>query len=158
MTIKTVCREVAAVAAVLVVLVGLPLALWYWRAVAIPARYAPGTKIIHLTAIADGGVWTEDPVVGINYWWRKPAPANNISVAPGTHVVLLLHSSDVQHAFVMRDLKIGPVPIAAGHTAEVSFDAGAAGALNFICMQVCGRDHNHMAGSFLVGEAARRLQ
>lgn len=157
MSTKTICRETAAVGAVLLVLIGLPLALWYWRAVAVPGRYAPGTKVIHLTAIADGGIWTQEPVVGFNYWWRKPARANNISLTPGSHVVLLLHSSDVQHAFVMRDLNIGPVPVSAGHTAEVKFDAGGAGVLDFLCMQVCGREHNHMAGSFLVREAIRRL-
>jgi hypothetical protein len=157
MTKKAICKEAAAVLTVLLVLGGLPLLLWYWRSTVVPGRYAPGTKIIHLTALADGGIWTEEQVVGYNYWWRKPARANAVSLAQGDHVVLLLQSSDVQHAFVMRDLNIGPVVVAAGHTAEVKFDAVGAGALNFLCMHVCGRDHDHMAGSFLVGERAGKI-
>ncbi len=152
MTGKRTWKEAAAVLTVLLFLVGLPLVLWYWRDVVVPGRYAPGTKVIHLTAIADGGLWTEEQVVGYNYWWKNPARANVIRLGQGDHVVLLLHSSDVQHAFVVRDLHIGPVAVAAGHTAEVKFDAGGPRTVDFLCKQVCGRDHKHMSGSFLVAE------
>jgi hypothetical protein len=154
---KAICKEAAAVLAVLLVLLGLPLMLWHWRGTQVQARYAPGTKIIHLTGIAEGGIWTQEQVVGYNYWWRKPAPANGVSLVKGEHVVLLLHSSDVQHSFVMRDLHVGPVPVAAGHTAEARFDAAATGTFDFICMQVCGKDHKGMAGSFLVGERGGKI-
>jgi heme/copper-type cytochrome/quinol oxidase subunit 2 len=150
MTKKAICRETAAVLAVSVVLVGLPLLLWYWRAVVVPGRYAPATKIFHLTAIADTGIWTEQQVWGYDYWWRNPARVGALRVNQGDHVVLLLHSPDVQHSFVMRDLHIGPVAVSAGHTVEVKFDVNAARELEFLCMQVCGRDHSHMKGSFLV--------
>lgn len=152
MTRKTTYREAFAGLTVLLLLVGLPLVLWYWRDRVVPGRYAPGTKIIHLTAIADGGLWTEDQVAGYNYWWKRPTRADVIRVVEGEHVVLLLHSSDVQHAFVVRDLHIGPVAVSAGHTAEVKFDAGGPRTVDFLCKQVCGRDHKHMSGSFLVAE------
>ena len=61
-------KEATAILAVVLVLVGLPLLLWYWRAVALPNRYAAGSKIVTLTAIADGGVWTQEGVIGLNYW------------------------------------------------------------------------------------------
>jgi heme/copper-type cytochrome/quinol oxidase subunit 2 len=152
MTNKAIYKEAAAVVTVMLVLAGLPLLLWYWRSVAVPHRYAPGTKVIHLTAIADGGIWTQEQVVGYNYWWKNPARAEAIPLTQGDHVVLLLHSSDVQHSFVMRDLNIGPVSVPAGHTTEVKFDAPGGSVLNFLCMQVCGHEHSHMGGSFLIGE------
>ena len=76
MTKKAICKETAAVLTVLLVLVGVPLLLWYWRAVLVPGKYAPGTKIFHLTAIADSGIWTEQRIAGYDYWWKNPAPFN----------------------------------------------------------------------------------
>jgi len=70
-------------------------------------RYPPGTKVIHLTAIADGGIWTEDRIAGYNYWWKKPARVREMSFTEGDHVVLLLHSPDVEHSFAVRDLHVG---------------------------------------------------
>lgn len=149
-------KETAAVAAVLLVLAGVPLLLWYWKAVAVPAKYPPGTRIIHLTAISDSGVWTEQPIAGYNYWWKDANPVNSIRLAQRERVVLLLHSPDVQHSFAMRDLHIGPLAVPAGHTVEVKFETDADRVLDFLCVQVCGRDHTRMKGSFLVGERTQR--
>ncbi len=149
---KAIWKEAAAVLSVAAVLIGVPLLLWYWRAVVVPGQYPPGTKIIHLTAIAPGGVWTEEQIVGYSYWWKKPARVENIPITQGDHVVLLLHSPDVHHSFSMPDLHIGPVDIHAGHTVEVQFDAKEPGELRFLCMQVCGHEHSHLEGHFLVAQ------
>jgi heme/copper-type cytochrome/quinol oxidase subunit 2 len=152
MKIKAIHAEAAAVLAVLLVLGGLPLLLWYWNTVFVPGQYPPGSKIIHLTAVAKGGVWTQDPVVGYAYWWKKPARTSEIRLTKGDHVVLFLHSPDVQHSFSIPDLQLGPVAIPAGHTVEVQFDADRVGELHFMCTQVCGRDHSHLEGRFIVRE------
>jgi len=135
---------------VVLVLVGLPLLIWSWKAVLLPRHYPPGTKLITLTAVAKGGLWTEQNVVGYNYWIRKPARAGDIPLNQGDHVVVRLHSADVLHSFAIPLLHIGPVEVAAGHTAEVAFDANRPGDLMFLCWQVCSPDHSKLQGQFLV--------
>jgi heme/copper-type cytochrome/quinol oxidase subunit 2 len=152
MKIKAIRAEAAAVLAVLVVVGSLPLLLWYWHSVFVPRQYPPGSKIIHLTAVAKGGVWTEDPVVGYTYWWKKPVRTSEIHLIKGDHVVLFLHSPDVQHSFSIPDVNLGPVAIPAGHTVAVQFDANRIGELQFMCTQVCGRDHSHLQGRFIITE------
>lgn len=50
-------KEIAGVLGVVLVLVGLPLLLWAWRAgTLLETPYPPGTRIITLTAVADGGI------------------------------------------------------------------------------------------------------
>lgn len=149
---KIIRAETAAVLSVVLLIGGLPLLLWYWRSVFVPGHYPPGSKVIHLTAVANGGVWTQDPMVGYTYWWRKPARTSEIRLTKGDHVVLFLHSPDVQHSFSIPDLNLGPVAIPAGHTVEVEFDADRVGELPFMCAQVCGRDHSHLQGRFIVSE------
>ncbi len=143
-------KEAAAVLVVLATMVGLPLLLWYWRVVSLPHRYPPGTKVVTLTALANGGIWTEEEVVGYNYWWRKPTRAEEIPLKQGERVVVLLHSVDLLHSFAIPLLRLGPVDVPAGHTVEVKFDADRAGVLTFLCWQVCSPDHPKLRGRFLV--------
>lgn len=146
---KMTWKEAAGVLAVLVTLAGLPLLLWHWR-VGVLNRYPPGTKVITLTAIANGGIWTQEDVVGSNYWWRKPVRTEEISLQQGDHVVLRLRSVDVLHTFGIPLLRLGPVDVPAGHTVEVGFTAERAGVLTFLCWQVCSPDHPGLRGRFLV--------
>ena len=143
-------KEATAILAVVLVLVGLPLLLWYWRSVALPHRYAAGSKIMTLTAIADGGVWTQEEVIGLNYWWKKASRTSEIPLRQGDHVVVRLHSVDVLHSFAIPILRLGPVDVPAGHTVEVTFEANRAGVLTFLCWQVCSPDHPSLQGRFLV--------
>ena len=138
------------VASVVLMLLAFPLLLWYWQAQIVPGQYPPGTKIIRLTAVAHGGLWTQDSVVGSTYWWKKPRRTQEIRLTEGDHVVLLLRSPDVQHSISIPELRIGPVPIPAGHTVKVEFTASQPGELNFFCVQVCGPDHSKLVGRFLV--------
>ncbi len=149
MTNKVIYKEAAAALSVLAILAGLPFLLWYWRNVYVPGKYPPGTQIIHLTAVADGGIWTRDPIVGYSYWWKTPTRVKEIELKQGSHVVLFLSSPDVQHAFSLPNLHVGPVPVPAGHTVEVGFTADHTDELNFACTQVCGRDHSKLAGQFV---------
>ena len=143
-------KEAAGVLAVVLVLAGLPVLLWYWRAVVPAHRYPPGTKLITLTAVANGGIWTQEEVVGHNYWRRRPARAGEISLKQGDHVVVRLRSADLLHSFAIPLLRLGPVDVPAGHTVEVSFDAGRPGVLTFLCWQVCSPEHPNLRGRFLV--------
>ena len=143
-------KEATAALTVALVLVGLPLLLWYWRSVALLHRYPLGSKVITLTAIADGGVWTQEEVVGLNYWWKKASRTSDIPLREGDHVVVRLHSADVLHSFAIPILRLGPVDVPAGHTVEVPFDANRAGVLTFLCWQVCSPEHPSLRGRFLV--------
>ncbi|MFQ5722953.1 MAG: hypothetical protein ACE5G6_00570 [Terriglobia bacterium] len=143
-------KEAAGLLAVVLVLLGLPLLLWYWRAEVVPGRYPPGTKIFTLTAVAKGGIWTDEEVVGYNYWIRAPRRVEEIHLQQGDHVVLRLRSADVLHSFAIPILRLGPVDVPAGHTVEVEFDAERAGRLTFLCWQMCSPEHPKLKGRFLV--------
>jgi heme/copper-type cytochrome/quinol oxidase subunit 2 len=143
-------QEAAGVLVVTLVLVGLPLLIWSWKTVLLPRHYPSGTKLITLTAVAKGGVWTEQNVVGYNYWIRKPVRVGDIPLSQGDHVVVRLRSADVLHSFAIPLLHIGPVEVPAGHTVEVAFDANRSGDLMFLCWQVCSPDHSKLQGQFLV--------
>lgn len=143
-------NEAVGGAVVVLVLVGLPLLLHYWRHEALARRYPTGTKIINLTAIARGGLWTQEEIAGVNYWWKKPTRASEIALNKGDHVVVRLHSVDVLHSFAIPLLRLGPVDVPAGHTVEMKFDAGRGGVLTFLCWQVCSPDHPGLRGRFLV--------
>ncbi len=143
-------KEAGGVASVLLVLIGVPLLLWYWKAVALPHRYAPGTKIITLTATANGGIWTEEAIEGYNYWWHRPARTEQIDLNQGEHVVVRVRSSDVLHSFAIPLMHIGPLDVMAGHTVDVSFVANRPGVLTFLCWQVCSPAHGNLHGRFVV--------
>ncbi len=143
-------KEIAGVLGVVLVLLGLPLLLWAWQAGTLETPYPPGTRIITLTAIADGGIWTKEDVVGHNYWRSKPTRVNEIEVNQGEHIVLRLHSADVLHSFAIPVLRLGPVDVPAGHTVELEFDADRTGVLTFLCWQMCSPEHPKLRGHFLV--------
>lgn len=143
-------KEFAGVLVVLVVLLGLPMLLWYWRTAAVAHRYPPGTKVITLTAVADGGIWTLEEVVGHSYWRKKPTRVNEIPLNQGDHVVVRLRSADLLHSFAIPLLRIGPVDVPAGHTVELEFNADRAGVLTFLCWQVCSPEHPNLRGRFVV--------
>lgn len=141
--------EAAGILAVIVMLVGLPLLLRHWQVSMLPHHYPPNTKIISLTAVAKGGIWTQDEVVGANYWWRTPSRAEEIPINQGDHIVLRLRSADVLHSFAIPILHRGPVEVPAGHTVELEFDAERAGSLTFLCWQVCSPEHGNLRGHFM---------
>src|SRR6266540_2629334 len=126
-------KESAGVVAVVLLLIGLPLLLWYWRNDGLVHRYPPGTKIINLTARARSGIWTQQEITGLNYWWKEPTRATEISLNRGDQVVVRLHSVDVLHSFAIPIMHLGPVDVPAGHTVEMKFNADRAGVLTFLC-------------------------
>jgi heme/copper-type cytochrome/quinol oxidase subunit 2 len=143
-------KEATGVLAVLLVLLGLPLVLWHWRVAVVTHRYSPGTKVITMTAVADGGIWTLDEVVGYNYWRKKPTRVDEIALNQGDHVVMRLRSADLLHSFAIPLLHLGPVDVPAGHTVELEFTADRTGVLTFLCWQVCSPEHPNLRGRFVV--------
>jgi heme/copper-type cytochrome/quinol oxidase subunit 2 len=109
---KQAWTEAIAALIVALMIVGVPLLLWYWRSVYVPRQH-PGAKIVDLTAISEGGIWTSDPMVGYTYWWKTPSRVESLRFTQGEEVVFRLHSPDVQHSFAIPDLNVGPV--AEGH-------------------------------------------
>ena len=99
-------KETTAVLSVVLSLVGLPLLLWHWKAVASVEHYEPDTKIIDLTAVATGGYWTQEEVVGHNYWRGQRGRAEEIQLQQGDHVLLRLHSADVLLSFGIPLLRV----------------------------------------------------
>lgn len=143
-------KEAAGVLSVVMILVGLPLLLWYWRSAVVAHRYPPGTKVITLTAVADGGIWTQEEIAGLNYWRKKPTRTSEIPLNQGDHVVLRVRSADVLHSFAIPLLRLGPADVPAGHTVELEFTAKRAGVLTFLCWQVCSPEHPNLWGRFVV--------
>ena len=142
-------REMAGTGVVFAILLGVPMTLWAWHVRTM--RHQPaGTKIFQLTAIADHGVWTQEDVVGWNYWWKKPMRTDTLALNQGDHVILRLRSADVLHSFAIPILHLGPVDIPSGHTVQVEFNADRAGTLTFFCWQVCSHDHQMLQGKFVV--------
>ena len=58
------------------------------------------TVIFNLTGVGADGVWTTEPVNGLNYWWQSFEPAT-LYVTEGDEVVINLRSADVFHRFYL---------------------------------------------------------
>lgn len=106
-------------------------------------------RVITLTAVADGGIWTEEEVVGHNYWHRRPKPARPV-VRVGESVVIRLKSADVSHSFSIPNLDVGPVPVDPGHVSEVRFVPQEPGEHLTQCSTRCGPCHEEMLGTIVV--------
>lgn len=146
--------EATGIATIFAILIGLPIILWQWRDRTLH-RHSADTKVISLTAVAGDGVWTQDDVVGWNYWWKTPARAENIPLQLNDHVIMRLRSVDVLHSFAIPLLHIGPVEVPSGHTVEVEFRADRPGTLTFLCWQVCSQEHQNLRGRFVVAGNAQ---
>lgn len=138
-------QELLAVAVTVTVLVGMPFAVF---------RNGPWTsdghnRIIHLTGVMKGGVWTDERVNGLNYWWKSFPPAE-ITIDQGEEVLLRLSSSDVTHSFYVPELGLGPITVKPGHTEEVLFRAEREGRFVYHCITVCGECHYFMKGAVVV--------
>jgi heme/copper-type cytochrome/quinol oxidase subunit 2 len=135
-------EEILGAALVLAILAGIP--LWVLRAES-ASRVVSGEKVrvIELTAVATGGIFTFEDVVGHNYWRRRPEVARP-SVRVGETVVFRLRSADVIHGFSIPELQIGPVSIEPGTVTEVRFTPDVAGEFLIQCAFRCGGCHEEM--------------
>src|SRR5674476_399695 len=98
--------EIIATVLVIIVLVGTPMAINYYR----PWKSTNGQRIIFLTAIGSQGVWTEDKVNNLNYW-NTTFNRAMIFLKVGEEVTFKFTSMDVTHTFYAPELGIGPVVV-----------------------------------------------
>lgn len=121
---------------------------WYGHA-AVPGAGEPGVRVFNLTGVAAEGVWTLEPVHGLNYWWKRFEPAV-LYVRLGEEVVLNLKSADLFHRFYLPEFAVGPVDVEPGHMATVRFRAERAGVFQYFCTSMCGSCHFYMRGWIVV--------
>jgi heme/copper-type cytochrome/quinol oxidase subunit 2 len=135
--------EIIGVALVLATLVGVP--LWALRQET-RANEVPDEENLHvitLTAVADGGIFTFEDVVGHNYWRRRPEVARPV-VRVGETVLFRLKSADVTHGFSIPELEVGPVAIEPGYVTELRFEPEESGEYLIQCVYRCGCCHEEM--------------
>lgn len=135
--------EILATVLVLATLVGVP--LWALREEA-RANEIPGEEDLHvitMTAVADGGIWTFEDVVGHNYWRREPEVARPV-VRVGETVLFRLKSADVTHGFSIPELGVGPIYVEPGYVTEVRFEPEEPGEYLIQCVYRCGCCHEEM--------------
>lgn len=140
---------------IVLVLVGLPLAIFVYDNYVASRHIPPNARHFTLTGHAERG-WLigEVPAYGaVSIWKQKSAPFEKpvIEVSRGDMVVFKLTSSDVVHGFSLKDfgvyLKEGIEP---GKATYVSFIADRAGTFTFTCNAVCGDMHQNMQGTIIV--------
>jgi len=118
----------------------------------------PNTVVFNLTGVAADGVWTLEPVNGLNYWWKRFEPAT-LYVSEGDEVVINLRSGDVFHRFYFPAFSVGPVGVEPGHTVTVRFTADRKGVFQYYCTSMCGGCHFYMRGWIVIsGEGEEPVQ
>ena len=135
--------EAVAVVLVLATLVLIPVWLFREESRANEAAEQGGVHVIDLTAVAAGGIYTFEEVVGHNYWRRRPEVARPV-VRVGEKVLFRLRSADVIHGFSIPELSVGPIFIEPGTVTEVRFDPKEPGEYLIQCTYRCGGCHLEM--------------
>ncbi len=147
--------DIVFVGVIILVLAGLPLAIFAYDDYVASRHIPPEAKHFTLTGHAERG-WLVGavPAYGaVTIWKQKGAPFEKpvIEVSMGDTVVFKLTSSDVVHGFSLKDfgiyLKEGIEP---GKATYVSFTADKTGTFTFTCNAVCGDMHQNMQGTIIV--------
>ena len=142
--------EVLFVALVVVIVIGTPLASYWWNS-SVVAGY-DSDRVINIIARNDVrdkvGRWLVQEGNGWNYG-DITAPSE-IKVKQGEKVTLRITSFDVLHGFGLKDYGIESTQIYPGKVAEITFVANRAGRFLFKCTIACGVGHNNMVGELVV--------
>lgn len=123
--------EIAAVAVVLLVILGTPAAVFTYQS----SLRSGADK--EFTLVGQAGQW--GPQV--------------ISVTQGDTVRLRLTSADVVHGFQMKGYGLEVDEVYPGKVKTIEFVAGKPGTFVFVCTIICNPGHRHMEGKIIV-EAA----
>lgn len=119
----------------LVILVGLPVAVWAARAGLVAPPPAADERVIALTAAApENGGWQPETV----------------RVALGERLRFRISGADVMHGFAIGQTDIPPVSVEPGRVAEFAFTPPAPGRYTFYCTVWCGPNHWRMRGTLEV--------
>jgi heme/copper-type cytochrome/quinol oxidase subunit 2 len=143
-------RMIEAGAAVLTVamLAGIPIAVRGYEHRRV-AKEAAGAQVVELYASSKAGVWTEEPLVAWNSFFRHPRK-RPIRVRAGKPMLLRLTSVDVHHSFSIPQLQLPPQDVTPGRWTEVRLDAQEAGSYSIVCYTVCGGQHSAMTAELEV--------
>ena len=146
---KWVIKEILAVGAVIFILIGTPLGLYWYEQAVVLGSYPKECTVITLTALGSEGIFTTDDVVGNNYWRKKYLPARPI-LKQGKEVIFRLKSSDDHHGFAIPGLGIEAVELEPGHVTELRFTPQESGQFIYQCTIKCGDYHEEMMGTLVV--------
>jgi hypothetical protein len=134
--------ERGAVALTLAALAGLPLAVFGYQHQRV-RREAAGAQVVELYASAQSGVWTQEPLLAWDSFFRHPQK-RPIRIKAGGPVLLRLTSVDVHHSFSIPQLRVLPQDVAPGRWTEVRLEALDPGSYTVLCYTVCGGKHAFM--------------
>ena len=126
--------EIVAVVLALMILLGLPAAVYAYEFMYLPVQRADEITVIMRTP-ANGNM---DPMV--------------IRVKKGDLVRLRLTSEDVAHGFRINEFDVKIFPIEPGKFKTIEFVAEEAGTFDFFCNIVCSPRHGEMRGQLIVEE------
>jgi mono/diheme cytochrome c family protein/plastocyanin len=134
-------RELLALGIVLLLVVGLPTAVFSYQFVLRP-RAKQDLKVFDMTAqTPEGGGWQPE----------------RITVRQGDRVRLQLHGTDVVHSFVLGRTDVERVVVQPGEVKSVEFAADDAGEFTFYCDIWCSPYHYRMRGVLEVLEPGGSL-
>ena len=126
--------EIAAVLLVLLALVGVPVAVFAYQFMYLPARH-PDVITVTMRTPEHGNVY---PRV--------------IHVKKGDLVRLRITSEDVPHGFRIKEFDVKVFPVSAGKFKMVEFVAEEAGIFKFVCNNRCSPRHTEVNGQFIVDD------
>ena len=142
-------REIAAILAVVIPILGILGLYWYQEEVRIPAQYGEDAVVYNLTGL-QSGMWTLDTVAGYNYWWKDYERVVELTARVGDPVVFRVTSADVYHSFAIPELDLFAGEVQPGMVEELKVVADTTGAYTFRCYLFCSPAHPAMFGRFRV--------
>ena len=108
------------------------------------AREAAGAQVVTLYASAERGIWSQEPLLGWNSFF-KHVDKRPIRVRAGVPILLRVTSIDVHHSFSIPELRVLPKDITPGRWTEIRLDPQERGSTyTAICYTVCGMQHTSM--------------
>lgn len=75
---------------------------------------------------------------------------DTLEVREGDRVVIVVRSTDVEHGFAIKKLKVKADVPKGGGPARVEFVAPPAGTYEISCSEYCGKGHSRMKGKLVV--------
>lgn len=140
--------EVAAVLLTLATLIGLPFAVFGYQRHRVN-KEAAGAQVIELYASSQTGVWTEEPLLAWDSFFRRPQK-RAIRIKAGVPVLLRLTSVDVHHSFSIPQLRVPPQDVTPGRWTQIRLEPQDPGSYTVLCYTVCGAKHAFMDAELVV--------
>lgn len=144
--------EILALGMIIITIVGLPFALMSYHDYYINSHFPENAQVIDLTASAKQCVWTREPIVGYNYWWKKFKGAKEIPIYDdGSPIFFRVKSADVLHSFAIPFYRIGPYDIKGGEVVAVELKTNRRlKSTKYLCWQYCSVCHPYLNGRLIV--------